>query len=364
MSIQKVVIFTLGTRGDIQPYLYLARALKSAGFVPTIATHPCWKSLVDHAGVGFSPIGPDIDISCEAAAIREKSAHWLIGAMKTMKFVFKIIEWAADEIYRLCKSADLVIASHSHIGAIEAQACHKPMISVTLQPEMIPQPLKPRTEAQRLSEKLIGAAVNPMMIGPYNKIRKKYGLGPMKAIDEIMSPYLNLIPVSTCVVPKNPYWEETNQVVGYWYEENEAFEPAPELLQFLESGSKPVIVALGAMAFESREEKSKLDLLIHAFQQTGMKAVIQGFDETLKSYKLPESVMRAGSIPHSLAFPPGLLRHPSRRLWDFSFRNARRKAQHRDPACSGPISVGEQNIRITRRDEADQGERPEREAPD
>ena len=281
-----------------------------------------------------------------------------------MKFVFKIIEGATDEIYRLCKSADLVIASHSHIGAIEAQACHKPMISVTLQPEMIPQPLKPRTEAQRLSEKLIGAAVNPMMIGPYNKIRKKYGLGPMKAIDEIMSPYLNLIPVSTCVVPKNPYWEKTNQVVGYWYEENEAFEPAPELLQFLESGSKPVIVALGAMAFESREEKSKLDLLIHAFQQTGMKAVIQGFDETLKSYKLPESVMRAGSIPHSLAFPPGLLRHPSRRLWDFSFRNARRKAQHRDPACSGPISVGEQNIRITRRDEADQGERPEREAPD
>ena len=63
MSIQKVVIFTLRTRGDVQPYIYFARALKGAGFLPTIATHPCWRSLVEQAGVGFSPIGPDIDIS-------------------------------------------------------------------------------------------------------------------------------------------------------------------------------------------------------------------------------------------------------------------------------------------------------------
>lgn len=305
MPIQKVVIFTLGTRGDVQPYIYLARALKNAGFAPTIATHPCWKSWVSDAGVGFAPIGPDIDISREAAAIRGKSVHWLVGAIRTMQFVFKIIKGATGEIYGLCRNADLVIASHSHAGAIEAQACHKPMISVTLQPEMIPQPLKPRTGAQWLSEKLVGAFVNPMLIGPYNKIRQKYRLQPIRAIDEIMSPYLDLIPVSSYVVPKNPYWEKIHRVVGYWYEENEEFKPAPELLRFLESGSQPVIVALGAMAFESGEEKSKLDILIHAFQRTGMRAVIQGFEETLKHYELPATVMRAGSIPHSWLFRRG-----------------------------------------------------------
>lgn len=305
MPIQKVTIFTLGTRGDIQPYIYLARALKRAGFDPTIATHPCWRSLVEDAGIGFSPIGPDIDISYEAATIRGKSAHWLIGAIRTMKFVFKIIEGATDEITELCRNADLVIASHSHAGAIEAQACHKPIISVTLQPEVIPQTLKPRTGVQRLSENLIGAAVNPMMIGPYNKIRRKYGLKPVKTIDEIMSPYLNLVPISTYVVPENPYWGKINRVVGYWYEEDEEFEPAPELLHFLESGCAPIVVALGAMAFESREEKNKLDILIHAFEQTGMRAVIQGFDETLKNYELPETVMRVGSVPHSWLFRRG-----------------------------------------------------------
>lgn len=49
-----------------------------------------------------------------------------------MKFVFKIIEGATDEIYGLCRDTDLVVASHSHAGAVEAQACQKPLISVTL----------------------------------------------------------------------------------------------------------------------------------------------------------------------------------------------------------------------------------------
>jgi len=305
VSIHNIVIFTLGTRGDVQPYIYLARALKRVGFAPIIATHPCWKSLIENADIDFSPIGPDINISYEAAVIRGKSIHWLIGAIKTMQFVFKIIEGSTDEIYKLCQNADLVIASHSHAGAIEGQVCQKPIISVTLQTEAISQPHKPRTGWQKFTETLIGTAINLMMVGPYNKIRKKYKMRPIKTIDEIMSPYLNLIPISTYVVPQNPYWEKINQVVGYWYEEEEPFEPAPELLQFIELGSAPIIVALGAMAFESKEEKDKLDILIHAFQQTGMRAIIQGFDETLKNYVLPESVMKIGSVPHSWLFRQG-----------------------------------------------------------
>jgi len=76
------------------------------------------------------------------------------------------------------------------------------------------------------------------------------------------------------------------------------------------------------MAFESKEEKDKLDILIHAFQRMGMRAVIQGFDETLKNYALPEGVMRVGSVPPQLAFSPGVLYHSSRRLRYLGGRNA------------------------------------------
>ena len=305
MTLQKAVIFTLGTRGDIQPYIFLAGALNKAGFKTVIATHPCWKALIEGAGIDFSPIGLDIDISHEAAVIRGKSRSWLIGAIRTMKFVFKIIEGASEEIYQLCMNTDLVIASHSHAGAVEAKVCKKPVIDVTLQPEAIPQVNRPRSFWQQVSEKLIGMIVNPMMIGPYNKILKKYSLAPVKTMDGLISSYLNLIPISSYVVAENPYWEKKNQITGYWYDEEEDYTPPEELNRFLESGSQPVIVALGAMSFESKEDKDKLDILVHAFQKTGMRAVIQGFDETLKNYSLPETMIRTGAVPHSWLFRQG-----------------------------------------------------------
>ena len=60
---KRIVVFTMGTRGDIQPYIYLAQALIKAGYEVTVGTHPCWGNLVTESGVKFIPIGPDIDLS-------------------------------------------------------------------------------------------------------------------------------------------------------------------------------------------------------------------------------------------------------------------------------------------------------------
>ena len=302
----RILIFTMGTRGDVQPYIFLARALKEAGHEVIIGTHPCWKGLITEYGVGFSPVGPDIDIEMEAAIIRGKEKGPLMGFIKTMKFVFKIIENSSDEVYALCKNADLVIASHSRMGAAEAEACHVKTISVTLQTEMIPEVLKPKTRWKKFTDNMINGLINPMIVKPYNRIRSKYSLHKIKSMDEMMSPYCNLIPISKYVMNPNPYWENKNKLVGYWYEEKE-YEPSDELQSFLNNIDKPIILAMGAMSFESKEEVTKLDIFVKAFKQTGMRAVIQGFHQSLKQYQLPETMMAVGSIPHNWLFKQGYL---------------------------------------------------------
>ena len=298
---KSIVIFTMGTRGDVQPYIFLAQALRDAGYSVTIGTHPCWNELVTDAGVGFAPIGPDIDIEYEAAVIRGKSRNPMISMLKTMNFVFKIIEQSSGDIYAACKGADLVIVSHSHMGATEAEALHIQTVNVTLQTEMIPKPNKKAT----VGDKLFGALINPRMVSPYNKIRKQYDLPPVKSLDKVMSRQLNLIPLSRYVVEQNPYWDACNRVVGYWYREADDFQPDERLAGFLRAGDKPVILALGAMSFESAQEKEKLDIFVHAFQKTGMRALIQGFNKTLVDYPLPDTMMSIGSLPHSWLFRQG-----------------------------------------------------------
>ena len=72
---KKIAMFTMGTRGDVQPYIFLCRGLADAGYDVTLASHPCWKELIESYGIHFKPVGPDINIEEEAAVIRGKSSN-------------------------------------------------------------------------------------------------------------------------------------------------------------------------------------------------------------------------------------------------------------------------------------------------
>ena len=283
----KIAMFTMGTRGDVQPYIYLSRALIKNGHEVTLGSHPCWRKLIEDAGVHFIPIGPDINIEQEAAAIRGKSSNAALGMLKTMNFVFRIIQDSTNDVYEACKGNDLIIVSHSQMGATEAEVLNIPTVNVTLQCEMIAQKNKPQT----FLNKLIGGFIGKQMAKPYNKIRKIYGLKPIKDSDTIISHKLDLIPISKYVVQRSPYWEEHHIMTGYWYD--------------LKNGDKPVILALGAMSFEDKAETDKLDMFVKAFDKAGCRAVIQGFQQALKNYKLPETMIACGSVPHSWLFRQG-----------------------------------------------------------
>ena len=252
---KKIAMFTIGTRGDVQPYIILSRALMNSGFDVILGSHPCWRSLIESYGVHFEPVGPDIDIEAEAAAIRGKSSNAAFSMIRCMNFIMK----------------------------------------------MIPEKNKPVSFKDRLIGKMIGKQIDK----PFNKIRKQYGLGPMKNGDELRSDKLNLIPISKYVVERSPYWEDKNILTGYWYDEEPEYIPDGKLAEFIKEGEKPVILALGAMSFEDKADKAKLDMFVNAFQKTGCRAVIQGFQKTLQDYDLPDTMIACGSVPHSWLFRQG-----------------------------------------------------------
>lgn len=298
---KKIAMFTMGTRGDVQPYIFLAKELIKNDYEVTLGSHPCWKKLIEEAGICFEAIGPDIDIEKEAAKIRGKVSNPVLSMLKTMNFVFHIIQESTHEIFEVCKDKDLIIVSHSQMGATEAEVLGIPTVNVTLQKEMIGEKLKPQT----FKDKLIGGMIAKQVAKPYNKIRKVYKLKTVKSADEIMSPKLNLIPISKYVLERNLYWEEKNILTGYWYDEETEYIPDEKLNQFIEAGDKPVILALGAMSFEDKSEKEKLDMFVNAFQKTGCRAIIQGFQKTMQDYELPENMIACGSVPHSWLFKQG-----------------------------------------------------------
>lgn len=298
---KKIAMFSMGTRGDIQPYLVLSKGLINKGFDVTLGSHPCWRKLVESYGVHFVSIGPNVDIEMEASKIRGTSKNPMISMLKTMNFVFKLINNSSNEIYECCKGKDLIIVSHSQMGATEAESLKIKTINVTLQSEMLPETKRKKT----LKDKVVAAFINPIMAKPYNQIRKKYNLKKVKSMDKVMSKELNLIPISKYVLETNPYWEEKNKVIGYWFLEEDEYTPSFELQQFLDQGEKPILLSLGAMSFESNEEVNKLNCFIEAFSRTNKRAIIQGFNKTRKFVTLPETMIAIDSVPHSWLFKQG-----------------------------------------------------------
>jgi len=307
----KIILPTIGTRGDVQPYIALALGLLRAGHTVTLATHPCMRGLVESYGVDFAPIGPDIDIGKAAASIRAKSPNWVTGFLRVMKFSFAMLEQAHPGLLEHCRGADMVIISHSAAGRMEADILNLPTVSVTLMPEAVPVKDPKDPFLKRMVMGLIGAGMSLVMTRPLDQIRKRVGLPPM-GINGITSPTLNLIPLSPQVFSPNPLWEPRHRMTGYWFAPApKSWTPPDDLAAFLEAGEPPIVVSLGAMALSGEDSLDAAQITLSAIQQSGLRAIIQGWDEVMKRLPLPPTVFHAGSVPHDRLLPraSGLAHH-------------------------------------------------------
>lgn len=299
----KIIIPTIGSRGDIQPYIPLALGLQQAEHTVTFATHPTWRGLIESYGIPFAPMGPDIDIGEETAKIRRRSPNWMLGFMRVMKFAFSMVEKSHADLLKLCDGVDLVVISHTSAGSMEADELKLANVSVTLQPQGIPAKDPKAPFLSQAIMGVIGSGMGLMMTRPFNQMRKRAGLPKMGA-SGITSPALNLIPLSPHFYAPSPFWEARHVMTGFWFAPPaEKWEPAAELVNFLKAGAPPVVVSLGAMALSGEDALEAASITLEAVKAAGVRAIIQGWDEPMKQLRVPESVFHAGSLPHSWLLP-------------------------------------------------------------
>ena len=131
----RIVIPTIGTRGDVQPFIALARGLQRAGHSVRVLSHPAMHGLVEAHGVAFAPIGPDVDMGLQAAEIRGRSGSAIVELFRTMQFAFEVLKQSHTDILAQCRDADLVIfPANSAAGKNEADALGLPGISANFLP--------------------------------------------------------------------------------------------------------------------------------------------------------------------------------------------------------------------------------------
>lgn len=317
---QRVLILTAGSRGDVQPYVALAKGLQQASFEVTLATDPYFQDFVIRHGVSFAPLRAPFAQMAQTevgkAAILGKKSISLKQIMPIMRQMMDDA-WAIAQqvhpdavIYHPKTLAGYHIADKLGIPGLLAMAipAYSPT-SAFLNPvfgggDFLPECLRHHSSLlNKLSYTLFFKASLLPYRGFINNWRKeKLDLPPFK--DELTlreQAVPKLYAYSPSVVPIPPDWDETSFVTGYWFlEEDAAWEPPLELVEFLDRGTPPVYIGFGSM---SSEDSGQIPLVLDAIRQSDVRAILATGWGGLSALDLPETVYMLESAPHGWLFP-------------------------------------------------------------
>jgi UDP:flavonoid glycosyltransferase YjiC (YdhE family) len=316
-GLMRITILTIGSRGDVQPYLALAVGLQRAGYSVRVASHAIFESLIRGYGVDFALVrfNPrDVVSHPEVQKARSNIFRFMLTVRRLVGPQYLDV---FDDFWQASKDTEAIIASPTANNAYDcAQALHVPLILGLLQP-LIPTrelpsfflPPFPRIGGtfNRITHHLFDQLLWQSVRTDVNHWRKvRLGLrsaaffGPYRRMRAERVPYL--IACSPSVIPKPPDWREWHHVTGYWFlEPHSDFRPPLHVERFLQSGPPPVYVGFGSMSQEQPERLA--DVVAEALDRSNQRGILAGGWGWSQQLRLPDTMLQVDDVPHQWLFP-------------------------------------------------------------
>jgi UDP:flavonoid glycosyltransferase YjiC (YdhE family) len=321
MDMKRIVIATFGSLGDLHPYLALALGLRARGHRVTIATNPLYRAKVEAEGIGFHAVRPDL--SPDEPGLLERAMDTKKGTEYILReIIFPHLRASYDDLSAAAAGADLLMTHPiTFAGPLVAQKTGIRWVSSVLAPMSLFSAHDPPVLAQGpwlaklralgpgfhgVIFKLAKARTRPWS-EPIGKLRAEIGLPP--GADPIFegqhSPDLVLAMFSPLLGAPQPDWPPNTRVTGFtFYDQlDKGASIPPELAQFLDAGSAPVVFTLGSSAVGAAGDFYRQSAAAAA--ELGRRAVLLvGRDLRNRSeLALPAGVIACEYAPYSELFP-------------------------------------------------------------
>ncbi len=316
----RILLATIGSLGDLHPYIAIARALVARGQEAIIATAEEYRSRVVGAGVEFAPARPSLadlgDYQTAVARIFDvrRGPERLIREM-----VMPGLRSAYADLLQASKGADLLV-SHPLTFALQlvAQGSSLPWAASVLSPLSLMSNFDPPVIAAApwlRKLRLLGPGAYGLVFGllkrttwswekPLREFRKELGLPAVKQMATFegqFSPLLNLALFDRQLAQAQPDWPQKTVVCGSPVFESpgqddsqlEAFD------RFVKEGDAPIVFALGSSAVWVAG--TFWENASGAARQTGRRAVL--ITGPVAPGSLPKGIRAFSYLPYSRVFP-------------------------------------------------------------
>ncbi|MGL6162660.1 glycosyltransferase [Microbulbifer sp.] len=320
----RITIFSIGTQGDVRPFVALGRGLQRAGHRVRIASGRTCERLVTGQGLEFSPLSADfLDIMArDPGALRRGLNPLALLATARRELRAMAVDWA-EQGRAATADADLLLGNGmvAPLAASLGEVVGRPVVETHLQPitpcpdippMMLPPPRKPRPGAvNRLLYHCCRLLTWQMLSPAYARVRRDLDLPPFPRRGPTYSPgrrYQRLLyGFSPLLVPPSSHWPASVRVAGNWFlEEGRDWRPPAALADFLEAGPKPVYVGFGSMCSEDAATFTRV--ILEALRRSGRRAVLAtGWgglsEEVAESVAGDRNILAIEAAPHDWLLP-------------------------------------------------------------
>ena len=314
-----VLLPTMGSAGDVHPFIALGVALQARGHRATILTNPIFQAVIESQGLGFLAVGT----AEEANTAIANPELWHLR--KGFSVIAQVIVPAIAQTYRLIeKHADsrtVVAFSSLAIGARLAQEkLGVPSASVHLQPSVIRtlvdqgmmgnvrlSAARPRWFKQGLFRLIDALILDRRLKAPLNELRASLGL---RRVDRVMhrwmhSPQMVIAFFPAWFAAPQPDWPPNTHAVGFplWDADGEAA-PLAEAEDFLSAGPAPILFTPGSAGSTMQRFFAES---VKAASRLGLRAMlVTNYPEQVPK-KLPAGMRVFGYLPFSQVLPRAAL---------------------------------------------------------
>lgn len=271
----KIVLATIGSLGDLHPFIAIGLALQRRGFRPVLAVPEDHVAKCVAAGLEAIPILPSFALIARRLGLSDDAA--VERFMRDQAFLMEHlllpgVAPSADALLAACADAELLVGSSFVFAApIVAERCGIPLVSVVLQPMTLFSAYDPpRTPEFRV---LRGAPVGPLGLRwnrvlyrvarlvlrrrfalPIDKVRAAHGLAPSP--DTIMMDFADRSALTLCAYSAafgalQPDAPPNCVATGFPVFDSRSGAPEPldaALEAFLADGPAPLVFTLGSFA--------------------------------------------------------------------------------------------------------------------
>lgn len=290
----KVLIMTLGTRGDVQPFIALGRGLLAAGHEVVLAAPHRFADFVAGHGVPFAGVddGPMrlMDDPANAGAVIEGGMRTRLRQARTMPSMFTQVlhdcwtvasQGAGAGADVLVHNGQIIAGQHvaEALGVPAVLALPIPMYVPTRQvpwpgvdfPGWLPAAAHRATFlGMKAPAAMFGRVVDRWREHTLGLPRRRGRHDPLRRPDNGPTPVLHAF--SPIVLPPPPDWPDSVITTGYWVLPPSGGALPGRVEDFLSAGAPPVFIGFGSMS--GRDPERTTAVVLEAARRAGTRLVI------------------------------------------------------------------------------------------